>query len=338
MNSQFLHLSAVDVRLALPMRDAIEAMRDAFAQLSRGEVTLPTRVRLDAPAEHGAALVMPCHSAALKIFSLKMATVFHDNAKRGLPTIQSTVLLADGSTGTQLAVMDGASLTAIRTGAASGLATDLLARPDASVVAVIGTGVQARAQLEAVCCVRRIRFARVFGRHAEAAGCFAQEMGPRLGVTVQRAASTTEALRDADVICTATSSTTPVFADADIPRGAHINAVGSYRPDMVEIPSATVCRARVVVDHYASAMEEAGDLLAPLRAGLIQEAHFATELGDVVLGRIPGRRGAGEITLFKSVGIAIQDLCAAARTLANARQLGIGTLLHSWEQPGSPPR
>jgi ornithine cyclodeaminase/alanine dehydrogenase-like protein (mu-crystallin family) len=324
-----LHLSAEDVRRALPMRDAIEAMREAFAQLSRGEVTLPTRVRLDASLEHGAALIMPCHSAALKMFSLKMATVFHDNPQRGLPTIQSTVLLADGSTGTQLAVMDGASLTAIRTGAASGLATDLLARTDASIVAVIGTGVQARTQLEAVCCVRPIRLARVFGRNTEAAERFAQEMSQQLGITVQRAASTAEALKDADVICTATSSTTPVLADGDVPRGAHINAVGSYRPDMVEIPSATVCRARVIVDHRESALEEAGDLLAPLGAGLIQETHFAAEIGEVVLAKVSGRTAADDITLFKSVGVAIQDLCAASRALANARQLGLGTPLHS---------
>ena len=324
---KFLHFSAADVRSALPMRDAIEAMREGFAQLSRGEVTLPKRVRLDAPREHGAALVMPCHSSALKMFSLKLATVFHDNPQRSLPTIQSTVLLADGSTGTQLAVMDGASLTAIRTGAASGLATDLLARADASVAAVIGTGVQARTQLEAICCVRPIRLARVFGRNAAAAERFAQDMSRQLGITVQRANSSAEALRDADVICTATSSTTPVFADGDGPRGAHINAVGSYRPDMVEIPPATVGRARVVVDHRESALEEAGDLLGPLRAGLIQEVHFSAELGEVVIGRIPCRRSAEEITIFKSVGVAIQDLCAAVRTLANARHLGTGTPL-----------
>lgn len=332
MNAPLLHLSAEDVRRVLPMRDAIEAMRDAFAQLSRGEVTLPTRVRLNAPREHGVALIMPCHSAALKMFSLKMATVFHDNPQRGLPAIQSTVLLADGSTGTQLAVVDGASLTAIRTGAASGLATDLLARTDASVLAVIGTGVQARAQLEAVCCVRRIRLARVYGRNAEAAERFAHEMSKQLGITVERSASTAEAIKDADVICTATSSTTALFADADVPRGAHINAVGSYRPDMVEIPSATICRARMVVDHHVSAMEEAGDLLAPLRAGLIDETHFRLELGSIVLGTNPGRVSADEIIIFKSVGVAIQDLCAAVHALSNARTMGIGTDLQPKER------
>jgi len=324
-----LHLSAADVRRALPMTAAIAAMREAFAQLSRGEVTMPTRLHLDAPADHGVALVMPCHSSAQKVFSVKIVTVFQNNVQRGFPMIQATVILTDATTGTPLAVMDGASLTAIRTGAASGLATELLARADATTAAVIGTGVQARTQLEAVCCARPIRTAQVYGRNADAAKRFAREMSEQLGVTVERAESPAAALKDAGVICTATPSTAPLFADADVPDGAHINAVGSFRPEMIEIPPATVCRARVIVDHRESAHEEAGDLLAPLRSGLIQETHFGTELGEVVIGRAPGRRNAEEITLFKSVGVAIQDLCAAARAVENARRLHLGTLLSS---------
>jgi ornithine cyclodeaminase/alanine dehydrogenase-like protein (mu-crystallin family) len=322
-----LYLSATDVRRALPMRDAIAAMRDAFAQLSRGEVTLPTRLRLDAIAERGAALVMPCHSRVQKLFSLKMVTVFDGNPHHGLPLVQATVILTDGSTGTPLAVVDGASLTAIRTGAASGLATDLLARADSTIAAVIGTGVQARTQLEAVCCVRPIRLARVYSRNAAGADRFAVEMSRQLGLDVKRAESSSAAIEDADVICTATGSTAPVFEDRALPPGAHINAIGSYRPDMIEIPIATVQRARVVVDHRASALEEAGDLLASYRTGLIAESHFSTELGDIVLGRSSGRTSAADITLFKSVGVAIQDLCATTRALENARRLGIGTIL-----------
>ncbi len=157
MSPPLLYLSADAVYRALPMREAIDAMRDAFALLARGEVTLPPRLRLDAPAEYGAALVMPCHCTSYRLFSTKVVTVFDRNVERGLPAVQSILILTDGSTGAPLAVMDGASLTAIRTGAASGLATDLLARPDAASVAVIGAGVQARTQLEAVCCVRAVR-------------------------------------------------------------------------------------------------------------------------------------------------------------------------------------
>jgi ornithine cyclodeaminase/alanine dehydrogenase-like protein (mu-crystallin family) len=322
-----LYLSAADVRRALPMHDAIAAMREAFAQLARGEVDMPARLRLEAPAGRGVALVMPCHSSARGLFSLKHVTIFPDNPGRGLPQIQSTVLLTDAATGTPLAVLEGASLTAIRTGAASGLATDLLARADAATAAVIGTGVQARTQLEAVCCVRPIRRARVYSRNAESAGKFADEMSRRLGIAVECADSAAAAVRDAAIVCTATGSTAPLFDDHDLSPGTHINAIGSFLPTLIEIPSETVCRARVVVDHCAAALEEAGDLIAPYVAGLIAESHFGTELGDVVLGRAPGRTAEAEITLFKSVGVAIQDLCAAEQALDNARRLGIGIAL-----------
>jgi ornithine cyclodeaminase/alanine dehydrogenase-like protein (mu-crystallin family) len=326
-STPLLYLSAAHVRRALPMADAIAAMREAFAQLSRGQVTLPARERLETPDGHGVALVMPCYSTALRMFSLKTITVFPDNPRRGLPTIQSLVILTDGTTGTHVAVVDGASLTAVRTGAASGLATDLLARADASVVAVFGAGVQARTQLEAVCCVRKIHRAYVYDAAPLAADRFCAEMTRRLGRPVQRAASPAEALKDADVVCTATTASDPIFEDSDIRRGTHINAIGSYLPHVSEIPPATVCRARIVVDHLASALEEAGDLLQPLRQGMIGQSHFATELGDVVLGRSPGRGHADQITLFKSVGVAIQDLCAAAKVLENARRCELGLQL-----------
>jgi ornithine cyclodeaminase/alanine dehydrogenase-like protein (mu-crystallin family) len=324
MKAPLLYLSAEDVRRALPMADAIAAMREAFGQLSSGQVTLLPRQHMEAPGEHGAALVMACHSATLKLFTLKFLTVFSQNRQQGLPLIQALVLLADGQTGTHLAIMDGGVLTALRTGAASGLATDVLARPDAVAAAVFGAGVQARTQLEAVCCVRPIRRAWIHDVDRGAANRFAAEMTRQLGLPVEPAATPAKALENADVICTATTASTPVFEDCDLKLGAHINAVGAYRPDVAEIPATTVCRARVVVDDRVSALAEAGDLLEPLRQGLIQQTHFATELGDVLLGRSPGRHSVEEITLFKSVGVAIQDLCAAARTLENARRLGLG--------------
>jgi len=319
-----VYLSAADVRRALPMPDAIAAVREAFVQLSSGQVAVPPRVRVDAPLENGVALFMPCHAIEQKLFGLKLVTLFDENRRKGLPLIQALVIVADGATGTPLAVMDGSTLTALRTGAASGVATDCLARDDAEVAAVFGAGVQGRTQLEAVCCVRRIRRARVYDADASAADRFAAEMTQRLGLPVQRAASPAEALADAAVVCTATTSSRPVFQDRELAPGAHINAVGSYKPDVAEIPAETVSRARVVVDHRASAIEEAGDLLVPLRRGLIRKADLETELGEVLARRAPGRRSAEEITLFKSVGVAAQDLFAAARALANARTLGLG--------------
>jgi ornithine cyclodeaminase/alanine dehydrogenase-like protein (mu-crystallin family) len=322
-----LYLSADDVRRALPMNEAIAAMRDAFAELSSGQVTLPTRECLEATDEHGVALVMPCHSAALKMFSLKTATVFHENRQLGLPTTQALLILTDGATGRHLALLEGSSLTAIRTGAASGLATDLLAPTDAASVAIFGAGVQARTQLEAVCCVRTVRIARVFARNTTEVDRFAAEMTERLGLPVERADAPARNLVDADIICTATSSSKPVFEASELPPGVHINAVGAYRPDMAEIPASVVCRARVIVDHRESALEEAGDLIGPLSQGLIEQSHVSTELGEILLGSSSGRQSPGEVTLFKSVGVAIQDLHAAARALGNARRLGLGVQL-----------
>jgi ornithine cyclodeaminase/alanine dehydrogenase-like protein (mu-crystallin family) len=325
--SSLLYLSADDVRRALPMSAAIEAMRRAFAELSAGQATMPTRECLAASGQNGVDLVMPCHSTTLKMFSLKTVTVFCDNPQLGLPTIQGLLILTDGEIGSHLAIMDGTSLTSIRTGAASGLATDLLARADASVVGVFGAGAQARTQLEAVCCVRSIRRASVYDPDQTAADRFATDLTNRLGVPVESADTPLRNLVGADIICTATSSAQPVLADCDVPAGIHVNAVGAHRPDMVEIPAATVCRARVVVDHRAAALEEAGDLLEPLRRGLLQPAHFSAELGEVVLGLSPGRGARDEITLFKSVGLAIQDLYAAVEVLDNARRLGLGVPL-----------
>ncbi len=309
------------------MSAAIEAMRDAFAQLSEGRVKLPMRQCLQAKDDQGVDLFMPCYSASSGVFSLKTVTVFPGNPRQGLPTIQALVILTDGATGSHLAILDGASITALRTGAASGLATDLLARADASAAAVFGAGVQSRTQLEAVCCVRPIRRVSVFDTDRDAAKRFAAEMTGALGLPVSAAEDPSHNVAEADVVCTATSSPVPVLPDDALRPGVHVNAVGAFHPDTAEIPAATVCRARVVVDHFESALEEAGDLLQPLRQGLIEQDHFRTELGDVVLDRAPGRSGEDEVTLFKSVGIAIQDLAAAAAVLDNARRLGLGVSL-----------
>lgn len=326
-NVPFLYLSADDVRRALPMAEAISTMRDAFGQLSSGRATMPPRQRIDSPDGRGVALVMACRSDDLGLFSVKMITVFPENPRRGLPSNQAVVMLSDAATGRHLAMLEGSSLTAIRTGAASGLATELLAPSGVETAAIFGAGVQARTQLEAVCCVRPIQRARVFDPDRALAERFADEVGRQLGIAVERAETPARAVAGAGVICTATPSSKPVFSDSDLADAVHINAVGGFKPDYTELPAETVCRARVVVDHRASILEEAGDLLQPLRRGLIQESHFQFELGDVVLGRTPGRCPADKATLFKSVGVAVQDLCAAARAVENARLLGLGTRL-----------
>ncbi len=321
-------LSARDVKAALPMRAAVDVMKDAFRMLSGGQTVVPPRTHIEATgAKKGDALFMPCYIPGDRRMGLKIVTLFDENPQFDLPFIQAIVILLDGETGRPLAVMDGASLTAIRTGAASGAATDLLARPDATTVAVFGAGPQACSQLAAVCQVRSISKATVFDLDNERARSFAREMGQELSLFIEVAVSPSAALAAADVVCTATTSPTPVFADEDLAAGAHINAIGSYKPKVREIPGETVKRARVVVDHVPSAMIEAGDLILPLEHGLIGKDHIDTELGEVVAGHKKGRESREQITFFKSVGIAVQDLAAAGRALANAERQGLGTEL-----------
>ncbi len=322
-----LYLSHADVRRALPMADAIEAMEAAFRQLSDGRVTMPGRSHVEIPEANGVVLIMPCYVAGTHHVSLKLLTQFADNGRLGLPLIQAVVVLADAVNGRLLAIVDGSAITALRTGAASGVATRLLASPSADTAAIFGAGVQARTQLEAACTVRQIKQVRVFDCCRPAAEAFAEDMSSRLGIPVLATSSVAEALAGAQIVCTATTSSTPVFEDRDLATGVHINAVGSWRPRTAEIPPDTVCRARVFVDRRVAALEEAGDLVMPLREGRIPAEHVRTELGDLIANRAAGRQTRDEVTLFKSVGLSVQDLFAAARALENARQLGIGTAL-----------
>jgi len=328
MNSnQLLFLSAADVRHALPMPEAVEVMKLAMAALSAGEAVVPLRSHIEVAEHHGRLLLMPCYQRSTDVLSLKAVTVFDGNPARGLPRIQAIVTLYDGTTGQALAILDGTAVTALRTGAASGAATDLLARPDSVAVAILGAGVQARTQLEAICAVRAVQTVWVADPLLKAAEIFAREMSAAMGVKVTAVASSAAAVRKADIVCAATSAQTPVFSDADLKPGTHVNGVGSYQPGMQEIPTETVLRARVVVDHRESALAEAGDLLVPIQQGCYSADRIAAELGEIVSGRKPGRADAHQITFFKSVGVAIQDLAAASRILANAREMGLGTLL-----------
>lgn len=318
-------LSAEDVRTALPMAEAIGAAREAFAQMQRGEATVPPRAHIDVAEHRGVALFMPSLLPRTGRMGVKAITLFDGNPAAGLPRIQAVMLVLDAENGTPLAVMDAGTLTALRTGAGSGVATDLLARPNADTVAILGAGHQARTQLEAVCCVRPVRRVWVVDPIRASAEGFAAEMGARLGVPVRVAADASEALREAGIVCAATVSTTPVFDDADLQPGTHVNAIGSYKPHVREIPSATIARARVVVDHLASALEETGDLLIPISEGVFSADRVHAEIGEVLLGVKPGRATRDEITVYKSVGVAVMDLAAAALALDRAEDLGLGT-------------
>jgi len=240
--------------------------------------------------------------------------------------IQAAVVLLEAETGRPIALLEGSALTAIRTGAASGAAADVLARSDSRVVAIFGAGAQARTQLEAVCSARKIEAVSVFDPSPEKSRVLAEEMAGRGNIPneIRVAESPSQAVRDADIICTATTSSRAVFLDRDLKPGVHICAVGGYTAEMQEVPAETIQRAHLVVDSRSAALAEAGDIIQPLRNGLITVDHISAELGEILLGRKPGRKTEAEITCFKSVGIAVQDAMAAQLALHNAHQLGLG--------------
>ena len=324
-----LILTADDVRKSLPMEEAIEAMKSAFASLSNGMAVVPLRTRLPIPDSEALSLFMPAyvHSADGQALAIKIVSLFPTNPTRGLAYIQAAVLVFDPETGRAMALLEGSSLTAIRTGAASGAAIDLLARKESNAVAIFGAGAQGRTQLEAACTARNIETAFIYDPSIEKAQRFAQELKGKGLVPrdIRIAGSAKEAIESVDIICTATTSLRPVFQDRDVKTGTHISAVGSYRPDMQEVPAETLKRARIFVDSRSAALEEAGDLIQPMQARLFDESHICGELGEVFSKRISGRQSDDEITYFKSVGIAVQDAMAAQVALKNAQKLNIGT-------------
>ena len=316
--------SAADVRRALPMAEAIAAVKAGYVQLSAGRAKAPLRTHL-AVRPDDATLIMPFYAPDDEgALGLKLVSVFNSNVPRGLPLIHSLVLAVDPATGAPLALIEGSSLTAIRTGAASGAATDALARPEAAVAAIFGSGVQARRQLEAVCSVRTIQ--RVLVYSLAGAEAFVEEMAGQglVPSDVVIAGSPRDAVAEADIICAATTSHTPVFDGRDLKPGAHVNGIGSFTPQMQEIDAETVWRARVVVDSYEAALVEAGDLIIPLHDGTIGRDHIAAELGEVLAGTKPGRTNPEQITFFKSVGVAVQDAMAARAILRRGPALGLG--------------
>jgi len=323
-----LLLNAEEVRKSLPMKEAIEAMKSAYAALSNGKAVVPLRTHLPIPDSEALSLFMPAyvHSADGQALAIKVVSLFPTNPSRGLAYIQAAVLVFDPQTGRAIALLEGSSLTAIRTGAASGAAIDLLARKDSKVAAIFGAGAQGRTQLEAACTARNIETAFIYDASVEKARAFVEEMSGKdfIPRDLRMAGSAREAIEHADIICTATTSLRPVFQDQDVKAGTHISAVGSYRPDMQEVPAETLQRARVFVDSRSASLEEAGDLIQPLQARLFDESHIYAELGEVVLGIKSGRESQAEITYFKSVGIAVQDAVAAQVALDNARKVNIG--------------
>lgn len=310
-------LDAAAVRAALPMSEAIAAMRRTFAALVDGQVTAPPRGfhAVEGFGADGMLATMPAHVAGpVDVAATKVVTIVPDNVGRDLPSIHGLVVAFDGTTGEPLGAVDGTAVTAIRTAAVSGLATDLLAAPDAAVVAIVGTGVQGREHVAAVRAVREVRQVRLWNRTRERAEALAADLAGQTDLEVVVSDSPADACAGAQVVCACTAAHEPVLRAADIEPGTHVNAVGAFTPTMRELAADLVAAAWVGVDTLAGAWEEAGDLILALEDGAIDQDHVRAELGELVTGRVGGPP-PGTSTLFKSVGHAAEDAVVAATLL-----------------------
>jgi ornithine cyclodeaminase len=323
-----LVLDGEAVTRLLPMPQCIEVMREALAALARGEALVPLRTVMRVPGASGFLGLMPGYIAPHEgkdgALGMKAVSVFPGNAKRGIDTHQGAVLLFEADTGRLSALLDGAAITAIRTAAVSGVATDQLARPDSSELAILGAGVQARTHIEAVAAVRPLRRVRIWSRSSGRAANLASELGPRFSFSIEAVPSAQDAVRNADIVATVTASPEPILERGWLKEGVHINAVGSSIPTSREIDTATMAAARLFVDRRESALAEAGDLLIPILEGALKGDHVQAELGEVIIGKIAGRRSPRELTLFKSLGIAVEDVASAAYVVRRARETGTG--------------
>jgi ornithine cyclodeaminase len=322
--SELLVLPHDDVKRLLPMGDCIELMAEVLADLTRGAVWQPLRFVVRPPDEPSLMGLMPAHrSQPQPAYGLKIVCIFPGNPARGLDAHQGGVLLFDGETGAPRALLDASAVTEIRTAAVSGVATRLLARADATELAILGSGVQARSHLEAMAKVRPFARARVWSRTAEHARALAAEASAPF--PVEAVPSAEEAVRGADVVVTATSSREPIVERAWLEPGTHVNAVGSSIPTARELDAETVAAASLFADTRESMLNEGGDYLLAVREAGIGREHIRAELGELLVGAHEGRRSPDELTVFKSLGIGVEDLAAAELVYARARESGGGT-------------
>ena len=319
--------NAEDIRRTISMAEAIEVVKEAFVQLSEKKAQAPVRTSLKVSGQGDVALIMPAFLEKSRALGAKLVTVFPANPKKGLPATQALVFLVDAETGSPLAIYEGTYLTRLRTGAATGAATQLLSRPESETLAIFGAGGQALLQALGVLAVREIREVRIFDLIAARAEGLKEEL-TRLAdskkVKVLRADSAEKAAVEADILVTATTSRTPVFPGRVLSPGAHINAMGAFTPEMQEVDEETILRSRIFVDSLETCLEEAGDLIIPLNKGLIRREDIQGELGEIVSGIKAGRKTPEEITYFKSVGNAVQDISVAQAVFRRALEKGIG--------------
>jgi len=320
-----LLLTRNDVIKVLKMSDCIDVVEKAFAEMANGTAVLPLRINMTPP--DGLCLYMPAYLKEMGALACKVVTVYKNNpTQHSMPTTIGKVLLQDPATGDDICVMDGGYLTAVRTGAASGVATKYLAKEDGDHVAgIFGAGGQAKMQLHAVAEVRKLSKAFVYDVSSEAAVKFASDLSQETGVPVEVVQSAEPILKEANIICTATSSATPIFDGAAVPDGVHINNIGSHTPAAREMDTTIVKRSKLIADSYEACLKEAGDVMIPIKEGAIEESHIWADLGEIVTGKKAARASDSEITLFKSNGLAIQDAATAKLIYEKAQAAGVGS-------------
>ena len=317
-------LTDSDVRRALPLVGLVDVMERALAAFSNGQVDQPVRSSVHVDRRQAFFGVMPAYLSTPPALGAKLVTVFSGNGAKGLPALYATIVLLDPETGALAAIMDGRYITSARTAAVSAVAVRHLARADAHMLAILGSGVQARSHAEALCGVKSFREVRAWSPTLEHLARFVSEAGALAQPPVERAANAKDAVRGADVIVLATSSVVPVIQVDWIAPGALVISLGAHEPGMREMDAALTAQARVIVDSRAAALVEAGDIVQGIREGHFTEGHIAAELGEVILGRVAGRRTNEEIVIFKSLGMAVEDVAAAQLVLARAKEQGIG--------------
>lgn len=323
-----LLLSREDIKKVFTIKDAIEADKKAFQYVVEGKCEIPLRTNIQAPKYDGCFLFMPAYLEEMDTASLKIINIFPHNIDNGIPSSPAQVLLIDGKTGLVTAVLDGTYVTQLRTGAASGAAFDVLAKKDCRIGALIGTGGQAPTQLEAMLAARTLQEVRVYDMNPERTKAFAEIMQEELkdyGARIVPAASSDEAIDEADLIITVTPSSKPVFDGTKVKAGATISCVGAYQHHMQEMDPAILPRAsKIYFDSREAVLSESGDILIPLEEGIITEKDFTGDLGDVLLGKVVGRENDDEIIVFETVGVAAQDLVAAKEIYEKAVKAGVG--------------
>ena len=322
-----LIVNQAEVGRLLPMKECIEVMTETLAAVERGEAILPLRPVLRMPDKGGALGMMPSYLGNIDAVGLKVITVFHGNHGTKYDSHQGAVLLFETEHGQLLSIMDASSITAIRTAAVSAVATKLLARDDAKTLAILGSGVQAKTHFAAMVEARSITHAQVWSRNADHARHFAERESARYGIPVTAIATVEEAVHDMDVICTTTGAREPILKGEWIAPGTHINAVGSSIAVARELDADAVKRSRLFVDRRESTLNEGGDFLIAKQEGAVDDDHILGELGQILLHKIDGRRSRDEITLFKSLGLAVEDLASANHIYRKATDAGIGTFV-----------